>query len=223
MGRGDGSQADASRVEVASFDFPSPLYATPPLGVSLTMSPLTRAWHLCLLSYVVASVLYTTSFLVVHLFGAPIKTLGLGISPKSPLWIAKDTWDISKIADIGTSQSQSTQEMVALGEDPVVAFPLESELLTLNIWPQANSTARYGSTTQGKPLALEEELIFSKAFATSMNPSKIIPYFYKASERFRQDDVTITSIITSDRLDVLVRLVEKYKGTPPCRLCPILA
>lgn len=178
------------------------------------MSPLTRAWHLCLLSYVVASVLYTTSFLVVHLFGAPIKTLGLGISPKSPLWIAKDTWDISQIADIGTSQSQSTQDMVALAEDPGIAFPLESDLLTLNIWPQANSTARYGASTQGKPLALEEELIFSKAFATSMNPSKIIPYFYKASERFRQDDVTITSIITSDRLDVLVRLVEKYKGTP---------
>lgn len=45
-----------------------------------------------------------------------------------------------------------------------------------------------------------------------MSPSKIVPYFYKATERLKQDDVTITSIITSDRLDVLARLVDKYKG-----------
>jgi hypothetical protein len=59
---------------------------------------------------------------------------------------------------------------------------------------------------------MDEELVFSKAFAISMRPSKIIPYYYKASGPFSQGEVTVTSIITSDRLDVFARLVEKYKG-----------
>lgn len=174
------------------------------------MSPLTRAWHLCVLSYIVASVLHTTSFLFIHLFGAPVKTLGLGFSTTSSLWVAKDTWELSRT--INADILPEAPDMAALLEDPGTVN-VDSDVLGLNIWPQLNSSSGNGTSARGKNLSLEEQLIFSKAFSTSMRPSKIVPYFYRATERLQQDDITITSIITSDRLEVFARLVEKYKGT----------
>ncbi|KAF8806519.1 hypothetical protein BYT27DRAFT_7257238 [Phlegmacium glaucopus] len=46
----------------------------------------------------------------------------------------------------------------------------------------------------------------------SMRPSNIKPYFYRAKGHFESDDVTITTVITSNRFEVFPRLVEKYQG-----------
>lgn len=60
--------------------------------------------------------------------------------------------------------------------------------------------------------ALDEDLFLSKAFSSSLHPSKIVPFFYRASGHFDQEDITITTIITSNRFQVFARLVERYRG-----------
>lgn len=59
---------------------------------------------------------------------------------------------------------------------------------------------------------IEESAFFSKAFPHLMKPSQIIPYYYRASGNFDKEDITITSLITSNRFETLARLVQQYKG-----------
>ncbi|KAJ6576833.1 glycosyltransferase family 49 protein [Mycena sp. CBHHK59/15] len=59
---------------------------------------------------------------------------------------------------------------------------------------------------------MREALFLSKAFATSMRPSNIVPFFYRASGMFDKEDITITTLVTSNRFHVLARLVERYPG-----------
>jgi len=61
--------------------------------------------------------------------------------------------------------------------------------------------------------AMSELSFFSKAFSGSMHPMRIFPYFYKASETFEDDDVTITTLITPNRFEVLRKLAARYEGT----------
>ncbi|KAK0486153.1 glycosyltransferase family 49 protein [Armillaria novae-zelandiae] len=59
---------------------------------------------------------------------------------------------------------------------------------------------------------LQRHLFLSKAFSSSLHPSKIVPFFYRASGHFDREDITITTIITSNRFQVFARLVERYRG-----------
>ncbi|KAJ7717827.1 glycosyltransferase family 49 protein [Mycena maculata] len=59
---------------------------------------------------------------------------------------------------------------------------------------------------------MSEDLFLSKAFATSMSPSKIVPFFYRATGTFEKEDITITTLVTSNRFQVFARLVERYPG-----------
>jgi hypothetical protein len=54
--------------------------------------------------------------------------------------------------------------------------------------------------------------ILSKAFPRLMHPSRIIPYYYRAAGYFENDDVTVTTLISSDRFPVFRNLVRRYKG-----------
>ncbi|KAI0272116.1 glycosyl-transferase for dystroglycan-domain-containing protein [Russula aff. rugulosa BPL654] len=45
-----------------------------------------------------------------------------------------------------------------------------------------------------------------------MHPMKIFPYFYKASETFDEDDITITTLVTPNRFEVLRKLALRYEG-----------
>ncbi|KAF9485941.1 hypothetical protein BDN70DRAFT_822694 [Pholiota conissans] len=45
-----------------------------------------------------------------------------------------------------------------------------------------------------------------------MRPSNIMPYYYRARGSFNAEDITITTLITSNRFNVFERLVEKYRG-----------
>ena len=63
-------------------------------------------------------------------------------------------------------------------------------------------------------MAMSESLFLAKAFANlnSMHPMKIIPFFYRATDHFDDDDISVTTLVTSDRFDVLRRLAEDYEG-----------
>lgn len=54
--------------------------------------------------------------------------------------------------------------------------------------------------------------ILSRAFSRLMHPSKIIPYYYRATGYFERDDITLTTLISSDRFPVFRNLVQRYKG-----------
>jgi hypothetical protein len=45
-----------------------------------------------------------------------------------------------------------------------------------------------------------------------MGPSDLLPYFSLATEKFDDQDITIYTIVTSDRFPVLSRLATRYKG-----------
>ncbi|KAB5592779.1 hypothetical protein CTheo_3763 [Ceratobasidium theobromae] len=61
-------------------------------------------------------------------------------------------------------------------------------------------------------LDFSSEIFLSKAFDTALKPTKIIPYYYRALHEHPYDDVTVTTIVTSNRFEVLRRLVEQYEG-----------
>jgi hypothetical protein len=62
------------------------------------------------------------------------------------------------------------------------------------------------------PVMMSEDLFLSKAFAQSMSPSKIIPFFYRAAGEFDKEDITLTTLVTSNRFKVFSQLVESYQG-----------
>lgn len=62
-------------------------------------------------------------------------------------------------------------------------------------------------------ISMSEELFLTKAFANSMRPSKIVPFYYRATGGFDREDITITTLITSNRFQAFARLVERYQGT----------
>jgi hypothetical protein len=63
--------------------------------------------------------------------------------------------------------------------------------------------------------------ILSRAFPRLMHPSRIIPYYYRATGNFENDDITATTLISSDRFPVFRHLVQRYKGVLPPAICPI--
>ncbi|KAI5478479.1 glycosyltransferase family 49 protein [Pseudohyphozyma bogoriensis] len=66
------------------------------------------------------------------------------------------------------------------------------------------------------PVAISEDHFLSLSFGSSLQPSKVIPYYYRASapdqEGFEKEDITITTLVTSNRFKVFERLVDRYKG-----------
>ncbi|KAK4058014.1 hypothetical protein OIO90_000753 [Microbotryomycetes sp. JL221] len=63
---------------------------------------------------------------------------------------------------------------------------------------------------------LSEDDFLSLSFSTSLQPGKVIPYYYRATEPdqmgFNKQDITITTLVTSNRFEVFLKLVERYQG-----------
>jgi hypothetical protein len=70
------------------------------------------------------------------------------------------------------------------------------------------------------PTAISEDHFLSLSFSSSLQPSKVIPYYYRASDPdrvdFEKEDITITTLVTSNRFKVFERLVERYQGAMAC-------
>lgn len=65
---------------------------------------------------------------------------------------------------------------------------------------------------QSNEVAMRESLFLSKAFSQSMQPCKIIPFYYKGSATFEDDDITITTLVTFNRFKVFGELAKRYRG-----------
>jgi hypothetical protein len=59
---------------------------------------------------------------------------------------------------------------------------------------------------------VEEDAVLHKVFANTLQPSKVLPYYFKAEREFDPESVTITTLITFDRYPVFSKLVTNYQG-----------
>lgn len=62
-----------------------------------------------------------------------------------------------------------------------------------------------------------EDIMIHKAFANSLQPTSIMPYYFKAARTFDPNTVTITTLITNDRYPIFSKLVSNYRG--PISVC----
>lgn len=96
------------------------------------------------------------------------------------------------------------------------------EQYSANLWPswytsseivhimRSNVSSRKLGRVPG--YGIRQETLLSKAFSEAMHPTRIIPFYFKAAASVETDDVTITTLVTSNRFRVLKQLVERYRG-----------
>ncbi|GAA5857163.1 hypothetical protein JCM8547_009346 [Rhodosporidiobolus lusitaniae] len=93
------------------------------------------------------------------------------------------------------------------------------------VWHHPEAELAHSGLLNGKGLGYEqlkhektlsEDHFLSLSFSSSLQPSKVIPYYYRATdpdrEGFNKEDITITTLVTSNRFTVFERLVERYQG-----------
>ncbi|GAA5958993.1 hypothetical protein JCM21900_000721 [Sporobolomyces salmonicolor] len=100
-------------------------------------------------------------------------------------------------------------------KDQMVWHHPESELA--HSGPQAEGILGVYEAREGKDqLAISEDHFLSLSFGSSLQPTKVIPYYYRATDPdrvdFNKEDITITTLVTSNRFTVFERLVERYQG-----------
>ena len=107
--------------------------------------------------------------------------------------------------DYGVNDADADEPWLLRGSlsDTLMHFPLSS--------PSAPLLRRLGMA-HANSTPIRQETFLSKAFAHALHPTKIIPYYYRAKGVFDEDDVTITTLVTSNRFKVFKQLVERYKG-----------
>lgn len=59
---------------------------------------------------------------------------------------------------------------------------------------------------------MSNSVLQSKLSSTSMGSSNITPYYSKATSHFHNEDISISTIVTSDRFPIISRLASRYKG-----------
>ncbi|GAA5864453.1 hypothetical protein JCM3774_005132 [Rhodotorula dairenensis] len=100
--------------------------------------------------------------------------------------------------------------------DQVVWHPPSDRLAHSGPSSPEQTLKLYGTTPRGDVKTTSEDELLGLSFGSSLQPSKVIPYYYRATEPDRPDfnteDITITTLVTSNRFTVFERLVERYQG-----------
>lgn len=165
---------------------------------------LLRTVQVCaLVSFVSVSVLFTTNLLFVSPVSALISGLFDHLVLRPSSWIFSAT--NANRSRLFINVPKPTH--YTLSEKRRIEPPLFS-------WTSSDVTLDHGLGLRA-PVSVDRDMFLSKAFMNSMRPSNIKPYFYRAKGQFESDDVTITTLITSNRFEVFPRLVEKYQGLGP--------
>jgi hypothetical protein len=153
----------------------------------------------CGLLFITVSVIYTTNFI----FFSPLSSLisatfdWLALLPAPPP--ARDLSPASHAAILASRSSGKNRWTEPSG--PVLS------------WISSQFTLQHG-LGHAEAIPVNPGPLLSKGTAGSMGPSNVIPYFYRAKGSFDSDDITVTTLITSNRFKVFARLVEKYRGSP---------
>ncbi|KAJ6593539.1 glycosyltransferase family 49 protein [Mycena capillaripes] len=157
---------------------------------------LVRLFRFLLALYLLAAVLYTTNYFLL----SPLRS---GLSFLVTRRVPRLAWSTASFNSLLSRRASYSQE-----SDPGVLLEQFEDAV---YWRSSDFVLENGLGHQ-KPITMSEELFLSKAFATSMRPSKIVPFFYRATGVFDKEDITITTLVTSNRFQVFARLVERYPG-----------
>lgn len=167
-----------------------------------------RVLRLLVIFYALLAVLYTTNLLLVSLLHFRLsKVLSRGFSKERDVsWSALSL----RLSGGATAFPQGPSNI------PATLNPDSGDLLRepskdLIYWTPSDLSRQY-DTGPASTTAMTEGLFLSKAFAQSMRLSKIVPFFYQATGAFDREDITITTLITSNRFKVFAPLVEQYEG-----------
>jgi hypothetical protein len=174
------------------------------------LSRFSRIVQVSVSVYVAIAILYTTNYFVVsplHAGVSAVWTRSLSKGSSTP-WpnLLPDPFDSSTAKDRRLKQaalnSQFSLDLFDFPNDAIQWAP--SDFTSKHMGPEHANLA---------PVMMSEDLFLSKAFAQSMSPSKIIPFFYRAAGEFDKEDITLTTLVTSNRFKVFTQLVENYQGT----------
>ena len=173
------------------------------------MSILARTVQISITVYAAIAFLYTTSYFVIYPLHAGVSSLWSGSSSKSSSapWpslpsnpfassTAKDEYAIQT-----GLKTQFSLDLFDFPNDAIQWVP--SDFTTEHMKPEHTNLT---------PMMMSEDLFLSKAFSHSMSPSKIIPFFYRAVGEFDKEDITLTTLVTSNRFKVFAQLAENYQG-----------
>ena len=161
--------------------------------------------------YLSVALVYTTNYILVlpissfvsHFFGTKIKSVirveSRTIAPPVPrVDLVTQAWKASHVRHMDDADVKASS---------LWSFPNFKDQLYLA------EPHTFGLSKDRK--AIHEAVFISKAFSQSLHPTKIIPFYYNASVSPDENDVTITTLVTSNRYKVLRQLVDRYQGIFP--------
>ncbi|KAJ7287252.1 glycosyltransferase family 49 protein [Mycena rebaudengoi] len=163
-----------------------------------------RLFRFLLAIYVSAAVLYTSNYFFISPLHSCLSRLLARRMPKLPAWSAPSLNSMFLPRSVPPS---TTEGELLLDPDFLLDRPFEDVIY----WKSSEFALQNGLGHE-RPIPMSEDLFLSKAFANSMRPSKIVPFFYRATGTFDKEDITITTLVTSNRFQVFARLVERYPG-----------
>lgn len=174
-----------------------------------------RLIQLCVCLYVLAAVIFTTC---VYVLTPVSRFLRSRTNPHPALSLYSHIRDSAPVQRFPMS-FQGPQEMPRdLSE---LVDPLDDHHESNN-WPVGYTSSGFlylprtgdpsGRILSTNGLGVREETFLSKAFSEAIHPTRIIPFYFKASSHVNPDDVAIATLVTSNRLKVFKQLVERYRG-----------
>ncbi len=177
----------------------------------------TKLLQLGCLAYAVVALTYTTNYLLVSpvssflsRFLAAPRTASVAerkiiSNVQARVDLVTQAWQASHVRHMDNADSDTP----AL---PWSFSSAESSLYLNDLNSNIDALLQKQRESQALPTSIQEGIFLSKAFAQSMHPTKIIPFFYKATSPVDENDVTITTLVTSNRYKVLRQLVDRYQG-----------
>ena len=187
-----------------------------------TKSYLATLIQSILVGYLLVSVIYTTgfilaaplSYIVPSIFGIELSIANSGSGVRQTVTPRVDLVAHAYKVLAARQRSQAKVDS-GLSDKSSGSWDLESDndwlyWNALDLNSVNNLPGIYSEI--GDVIPIREETFLSKAFAQAMHPTDIIPFYYKATGLIDEEDVTITTLVTSNRYKVLKQLVERYKG-----------
>ena len=169
-------------------------------NMSFILRP-ARIVQFLILVYVTIAFLYSTNHLVISPLMSSVWTRPLFHASSKPwLIFLSGPLPLSTVHNRDFAKANPNSLKLPNSPNDVIQW-VPSDFATMEI-----------QDTNLTPVMMAEDLLLSKAFSQSMGPSKIIPFFYRASGQFDKEDITITTLVTSNRFNVFVQLVENYQG-----------